>query len=506
MPARPSSEIAGPSIPSREIDPGGPGRSCGEDSAWVSDQVQAIASAWARGEDIAVEELLERTARTQDRGRHPTGLRGGLPAPRGGSGSVHGRGRVPISPVERGTRDPPGLRSPAPPLSRTAILPEVGERLGPFRLLCELGRGASGKTYLAAEPALADRLVVLKIIPDDQEEHLSLARLQHTHIIPLFSEQTFEDRGLRALCMPYLGGTSLARILESLAEIPTDQLQGCHLLEVLGRVQTGRPAPPASDDGPYRRYLDQASYVHAICWISACLADALARGPRARADPHGRQAVECPDRERRSAHAPRLSPGSKADQGRRADCRPVGGTPGWMAPEQEDAMKAVSLGQAVPKSVDHRADLYALGLLLRDALRIPRSFVDGTPGTWRDSRRSPGEHGSDRHRREVPGQAAFGRVTAMRPPWRMTCAGISMTCRSAASPTVAWSSGGANGGAGSPAHFAGAPPGVSRCLPCSWRPVWGWPSIASACTRSRPTWKTGGSSGSSINSPRPYVS
>ena len=64
----------------------------------------------------------------------------------------------------------------------------------------------------------------------------------------------------------------------------------------------------------------------------------------------------------------------------------LGGTPGWMAPEQEEAMKAVSLGQAVPKSVDHRADIYALGLLLRDALRIPSPSVDGTPGTWRSSR------------------------------------------------------------------------------------------------------------------------
>ena len=64
----------------------------------------------------------------------------------------------------------------------------------------------------------------------------------------------------------------------------------------------------------------------------------------------------------------------------------LGGTPGWMAPEQEEAMKAVSLGQAVPKSVDHRADIYALGLLLRDALRIPSPSVAGTPGTWRSSR------------------------------------------------------------------------------------------------------------------------
>ena len=49
------------------------------------------------------------------------------------------------------------------PLARIAVLPEVGELLGPFRLLAELGHGAAGKTYLAEEPALADRLVVLKV-------------------------------------------------------------------------------------------------------------------------------------------------------------------------------------------------------------------------------------------------------------------------------------------------------------------------------------------------------
>ena len=32
----------------------------------------------------------------------------------------------------------------------------------------------------------------------------------------------------------------------------------------------------------------------------------------------------------------------------------LGGTPGWMAPEQEAALKAVGLGQPVPAPVDHR--------------------------------------------------------------------------------------------------------------------------------------------------------
>src|SRR5205823_1766910 len=42
-----------------------------------------------------------------------------------------------------------------------AAFPEVGESLGPFQLLAELGRGASGKTFLALDPGLADRPVVV---------------------------------------------------------------------------------------------------------------------------------------------------------------------------------------------------------------------------------------------------------------------------------------------------------------------------------------------------------
>src|SRR5439155_1165737 len=43
--------------------------------------------------------------------------------------------------------------------------PEPGERLGEYRLLAELGRGRRGRVYLARQPALADRPVVLKLTP-----------------------------------------------------------------------------------------------------------------------------------------------------------------------------------------------------------------------------------------------------------------------------------------------------------------------------------------------------
>jgi eukaryotic-like serine/threonine-protein kinase len=66
------------------------------------------------------------------------------------------------------------LMQPAP---APAVFPEVGEVLGGFRLLAELGRGASGRIFLASQPSLADRPVVLKVTPFGQEEHLSLALL-----------------------------------------------------------------------------------------------------------------------------------------------------------------------------------------------------------------------------------------------------------------------------------------------------------------------------------------
>ena len=53
--------------------------------------------------------------------------------------------------------------------------PEVGESLGGFKLLATLGTGTMGRTFLAIDPDLADRLVVLKITALGLGEHISLA-------------------------------------------------------------------------------------------------------------------------------------------------------------------------------------------------------------------------------------------------------------------------------------------------------------------------------------------
>jgi len=64
-------------------------------------------------------------------------------------------------------------------------LPNAGESVADFDLVAELGRGALGRVFLATQPALGDRHVVVKITSCSGGEHLSLARLLHSHIVPL---------------------------------------------------------------------------------------------------------------------------------------------------------------------------------------------------------------------------------------------------------------------------------------------------------------------------------
>ncbi len=275
-----------------------------------------------------------------------------------------------------------------PPASRTVAFPEVGELLGDFRLLAELGRGAAGRTFLAAQPSLAERPVVLKVTARDHDEHLSLARLQHTHIVPLYSAQVFPDRGLRAICMPFLGGANLAQILDDLAGIPVDRRTGRDVLGALDRLGTA-PTPTA---GPFRQFLDQASYVQAVCWIAACLADALQYAHEhdlVHMDVKPSNVLIAGDGQPmlldfHLAGSPLVPEGEPADR--------LGGTPGWTSPEQDAAMKALAAGRAIERGVDGRTDLYSLGLLLYEALGGAGAFEapEQMRLDRRNSRVSPG--------------------------------------------------------------------------------------------------------------------
>lgn len=253
------------------------------------------------------------------------------------------------------------------PAAAAVHSPSVGESLGDFEFLSELGRGGQGRVFLARQRSLADRPVVLKCTPLQGQEHLSLARLQHTHIVPLYSVQDDPTRHLRILCMPYFGGASLVRLLQSLRDIPINRRQGKHLLEALDKAAADTAiAVPAT--GPARQWLAQASYVQAICWIGASLADALhyahERG-LVHLDLKPGNVLLAADGQPmlldfHLARAPVAAGGPVPDW--------IGGTPKYMSPEQRAGLAAVQAGTPVAEAVDGRSDIYSLGLLLYETL------------------------------------------------------------------------------------------------------------------------------------------
>ncbi len=289
---------------------------------------------------------------------------------------------------------------PSPPSS--AELRRLAEREGQFVIHGELGRGANGPVFLAVQPSLANRAVVLKFIPSTGREHLSLARLQHTHIVPLFAVLDHPEEQRRLLCMPYLGGASLDRILEEVKAVPVGDRTGQHLLAALDRVQcqvqNPSPQPPprfgekeevplaacglagaqlslakpqaaegrgsATAPGPMRKSLPQRSWTEAVCWIGACLADALHYA-------HERGLVHLDVKLSNILLTGDAQPMLLDFHVAQQPIRPggpfpeaLGGTPGYSAPEQHAALAALALGSAIPEPVDGRSDIYSLGLAL----------------------------------------------------------------------------------------------------------------------------------------------
>jgi serine/threonine protein kinase/Flp pilus assembly protein TadD len=280
--------------------------------------------------------------------------------------------------------------------------PAAGETLGDFLLLAELGGGAHGRVFLANQLSLGDRPVVLKVAPYEAREHLSLARLQHTHIVPLYCVQDHPARGLRALCMPYFGGATLARLLETLHPQPPARRTGQDLLAALDRAseesrlanaewpidppseagafphdavrgENNSPVPcpsqvAGSDSTPARRLLARLSYVEAVCWVGACLADALHYA-------HERGLVHLDLKPCNVLLAADGQPLLLDFHLSREPIHPdrkgplwLGGTSGYMSPEQREALEAIRQGRNVTRPVDGLSDVYSLGVVLYEAL------------------------------------------------------------------------------------------------------------------------------------------
>lgn len=232
-------------------------------------------------------------------------------------------------------------------LPGTADAPEISELSGTFpqlEILELLGRGGMGAVYKARQKHL-DRFVALKILPPGvgcdpafaerfEREAKALAKLQHPHIVTLYE---FGKAGeLYYFLMEYVDGANLRQVLhgghlappEALAIVPQicDALQFAHDRGIVHR-----------DIKPENILLGKDGLVKIADFGVAKIVGAVAR-----ADGSGGS-----DRSDRSAGDPAVTAPGR-----------VVGTPAYMAPEQ----------RANPGDVDHRADIYSLGVVFYQML------------------------------------------------------------------------------------------------------------------------------------------
>lgn len=259
----------------------------------------------------------------------------------------------------------PDVRTPMP---GTLGFPVVGDTLDGCVLVAELGSGGCGSAFLAQQSALADRPVVLKVSRNTtRHEDLNLARLQHTHIMPLYWASTVRPLGFRVLAMPYLARTTLATLTHRLGPGPAREWTGAAALQVLEADQERVPVRIAAQ--PHlTEALERASWVEFVVRAGEAIAEALAYAHQrglVHLDLKPANVLITPDGQ------PIVLDLDVARQPIAANTPSVpwlGGTWLYMSPEQKAAITALSSLDPIPQAVDGRSDLYSLGLILVSAL------------------------------------------------------------------------------------------------------------------------------------------
>jgi len=205
-------------------------------------------------------------------------------------------------------------------------------RLGPYRILGRIGSGGMGDVYRGYDDSL-ERSVAVKVLPPRlarreefvrrfHTEATAVAKVEHPHVVPIHF--IGEDAGRHFFAMQYIEGDSLAQRLERQGRFELDEA-----LEIAERCLEGLRAAHAQ------------GLIHRDVKPSNILLDRTTGGPVLIDFGLARQVD---------------------DQAHLTATGTIMGTVDYIAPEQ-----------AQGRRVDHRADIYALGVLLYQLLsgRLP---------------------------------------------------------------------------------------------------------------------------------------
>jgi serine/threonine protein kinase len=212
----------------------------------------------------------------------------------------------------------------------------TGMTIGPYRIIEQIGRGGMATVYKAYHAAM-DRHVAIKILPEEyandpgfrarfEREAKTVANLRHPHILPVFDYG--EKSGISYLVMPYIPTGTLKTYLAQEGQLPLDETARIFIRLAEALDYAHRQGVIHRDIKPDNVLFDEDG--------NALLTDfGLTR------------MVE--------------GGGSLTGTG-------VIGTPAYMSPEQGQGMR-----------LDHRSDIYSLGIILYEMVTGDVPFSADTP-------------------------------------------------------------------------------------------------------------------------------
>lgn len=246
--------------------------------------------------------------------------------------------------------------------------PELGETFLEFHLLAQLGAGAAARVYLARQKTLGHRYVALKVSRGGASEAATLGKLQHPHVVPVFSVHHDSAALLTAVCMPYLGAVTLHDVCRAAFEHGVPQRADVILTAANDCLQVGefvRGEAEASE------LLRTGSYIEGMIHVAAELADGLAYT-------HGQGVLHRDLKPSNVLITPQGRPmllDFNLCWDRDIERTRVGGTLPYMPPEQ---VYVTFFDDAADMMDEPRSDIYSLGVILFQLLtnRLPFPAVN----------------------------------------------------------------------------------------------------------------------------------
>ena len=238
--------------------------------------------------------------------------------------------------------------------------PEAGETVGGFALLDGLGLGAFARVFIAEEPAVADRRVVVKATVEGAAEVDVLGKLSHPNIVQILSVRQDDERRWTLISMPYLGQATLDDVIwHTFANAGRRPRRARQLLDAVEKINRAGISPEPAPPDPL---LLKRPYVDGIVHLVAQLADALAY-THAKGICH--RDLKPSNILLAAGGKPMLLDFNLAQDERSAGRR-LGGTLPYMAPEQ--IVSTVLEPHSGPPAIDPRSDLFSLAVIAYELL------------------------------------------------------------------------------------------------------------------------------------------